>query len=188
MKSNVGGLMLSTMHRIIYRGKPVPKMQHPYLALVVGITCILVLWLGLGKAYVSVAYDPHEVNCLPELHMAFLVHRQPSAVAKGDYLFWKPMGALAYVKEKFVLKRVAGVPGDRLVVKDGKVFINGVIVAKGFDNAILYKKNGPEDFERSETIPADSYFVIGSADGSNDSRYWGYLNKNDVSGSAYRVF
>lgn len=164
-----------------------PKMKRPFLALFVGLTCAVALYFGSGKSYISLTYDPHEVNCLPELHLALLVHSRPDSVAHGDYLFWKASGSLSYVKETFVLKRVAGIPGDKLVIKDGRVLINDIQVAQGFDNAILYKKVA-RDFERSETIPANSYFVIGTADLSNDSRYWGYLSHEEVLGRAHRIY
>jgi conjugal transfer pilin signal peptidase TrbI len=163
------------------------KMQRPVLAAAVGLGCVLALIFGTGRHYVSLSWDPHEVNCLPELHLALLVHSSPKQVGRHQYVFWRPSGALSYVKEDFALKRVAGVPGDRLTVRDETVYINGEVVARGLDNAVLYDK-GPADFERSEIIPADRFFVIGTASMSNDSRYWGYLPKSEIAGIAYRVY
>lgn len=160
---------------------------RPYLAAAVGAGCAVVLYLGAGQKFISLAWDPHEVNCLPELHLALLVHKQPAGVRKGDYLFWKAGGSLSYVQEEYVLKKVAGVPGDRLDIRDGKVRINGDVVAEGLENAVLYKKL-PSQLERSETIPVGSYFVIGTARFSNDSRYWGYLTTDRISGKGYRIY
>lgn len=159
------------------------------LAFAVLVVSLLALYFGRGRDYVSLAYDPHAASCLPELHLVFLVHARPNVVDRGDYIFWKPSGALAYVKDDFALKKVAGVPGDKLVIKDNAVTINGAVVVTGFENASLYlfKKDG-RDFEKNEVIPQDSYFVIGTAKGSNDSRYWGYLPKNEVRGKGYRIY
>jgi conjugal transfer pilin signal peptidase TrbI len=156
---------------------------------VLGVACLLALYAGHGRSFISFAWDPHEVNCLPELHLALLVHSRPSKVERGDYLFWKAsaVGALSYVAEDFVLKRVAGVPGDRLDIREGQVFINNRLVAEGLEDAVLYKRR-PADFERKEVIPPDHYFVIGTAHMSNDSRYWGYLPHEAIVGKGYRIY
>lgn len=167
--------------------RPKTPATRPYLAAAVGAGCALALYLGAGQNFVSLAWDPHEVNCLPELHLALLVHTEPGKIQKGDYLFWRAAGSLSYVKEQFVLKKVAGIPGDRLDIRDGQVRINGDVVAEGFENAVLYKKTAAQ-FERGGTIPPDSYFVIGTARMSNDSRYWGYLTAERIVGKGYRIY
>ena len=165
------------------------RAARPWLSFAIGLACAVALYAGHGRTFVSLAYDPHEVNCLPELHLALLVHRQPARVERDDYLFWKPsaIGALSYVKEDFVLKRVAGVPGDRLRILDGQVFVNGKLVAEGLEDAVLYQRR-PADFERSEVIPPGRYFVIGTARLSNDSHYWGYLPHEAIVGRGYRIY
>lgn len=159
------------------------------LSFVVGAACAAALYFGHGRSYVSLSWDPHEVNCLPELHLALLVHSQPSKVARGDYLFWRAssISALSYVTDDYVLKRVAGVPGDRLDIRDSKVFVNEELVAEGLEDAVLYKHSAAA-FERSEVIPPDRYFMVGTARMSNDSRYWGYLPHDAIVGKGYRIY
>lgn len=166
-----------------------PSPARLCMSLVIGLVAGAALYYGHGRAFVSLAYDPHEVNCLPELHLALLVHRQPAKIEHGDYLFWKTgaIVALSYVKEAFVLKRVAGVPGDTLRIHDGRVFINGGLVARGLEDAALYQRH-PADFERMEVIPPGRYFVIGTTRLSNDSRYWGYLPREAIVGKGYRIY
>jgi conjugal transfer pilin signal peptidase TrbI len=160
-----------------------------WLALAVGSLCAAALYFGHGRAFVSLAYDPHEATCLPELHLVLLVHRQPAAIERGDYLFWKTnaIPALAFLKEPFTLKRVAGLPGDMLSIRAGRVYINEKLVVEGLEDAVLYKRR-PEDFERREVIPPGHYFMVGTARFSNDSRYWGYLPADLIAGKAYRVY
>ncbi|WP_423383585.1 signal peptidase I [Burkholderia sp. LMG 32019] len=136
---------------------------------------------------ISLGFDPQNQRCLPNLHLALMIHRQPSAVRDGDLLFWRPQGALAGFKERYILKMVAGVPGDRVTIRDGKVAINGRVVADGFPLARYYKRSA-KAFERDEVIPSGQYFLIGVHPESNDSRYWGYLEANRVAGYAYRLF
>jgi conjugal transfer pilin signal peptidase TrbI len=126
---------------------------------------------------------------LPELHLAVLVHNRPAKVDRGDYLFWRAssVDALSYVKEDFVLKRVAGVPGDTLRISGDQVFINDKLVAEGLEDAVMYKRR-PADFERTEMIPPERYFVVGTARMSNDSRYWGFLPHEAIVGKGYRIY
>jgi conjugal transfer pilin signal peptidase TrbI len=158
-------------------------------ALAIGLASTAALYFGHGRSFVSLSYDPHEVNCLPELHLALLVHNRPAKVGRGDYLFWKAnsIAALSYVKEDFVLKRVAGVPGDTVRIRGNQVFINDKLVAEGLEDAVLYERR-PADFERIEVIPAKRYFVVGTARMSNDSRYWGYLPHEAIVGKGYRIY
>lgn len=171
------------------RARAAATPARPGLALLVGTACAAALYFGHGRSFVSLSYDPHTVNCLPELHLALLVHDRPSAIARGDYLFWKASAtrALSYVTDDFVLKRVAGVPGDRLSIRNDRVFINDEVVAEGLEDAVLYNRR-PSDFERTEIIPPDRYFMIGTARLSNDSRYWGYLSGEAIAGKGYRIY
>lgn len=171
------------------RARTAAVPTRPWLALLVGTACAVALYSGHGRSFVSLSYDPHTVNCLPELHLALLVHTRPAAIERGDYLFWKASAtsALSYVTGDFVLKRVAGLPGDRLSIRNDRVFINGELVAEGLEDAILYNRR-PSDFERTETIPPGRYFMIGTARLSNDSRYWGYLPSEAIAGKGYRIY
>lgn len=112
---------------------------------------------------------------------------QPGEVHRGDLLFWRPDGALAGFKEQYILKMVAGTPGDHLTIRAGRVFINGKQVVQGFPLAASYGRD-QRAFERDEVVPPNAYFMVGVHPNSNDSRYWGYLDARKVSGYAYRLF
>jgi conjugal transfer pilin signal peptidase TrbI len=163
--------------------------SRQWIALAVGVVSAVAIYIGHGRSFVSLSYDPHAINCLPELHLALLVHRRPTKVERGDYLFWKAssIGALSYVAERFVLKKVAGVPGDRLSIQGDRILINGRLVAEGLEDAVLYKRPAAA-FQRTEVIPPGKYFVIGTARLSNDSRYWGYLAHETIVGKGYRIY
>lgn len=151
------------------------------------LTALLLADCFWFKPLITVGIDPQKERCLPNLHAALMIHRPPRTVHDGDLLFWKPQGALAGFKEQFILKEVAGVPGDRLTIAGGKVMINGKVVVEGFPLARYYHKPSGS-FERDEVIPPGKLFVIGTHPLSNDSRYWGYLDAGRLSGFAYRIF
>lgn len=160
---------------------------RPKLAIVLLALSFAALYFGHGKQFVGFAWNPEDQACLPNLHLAFFVYKTPNTVRRGDYVFWKPYGALSYVREAHVLKEVAGVPGDRVRISEGIVYINGRQVAAGLENAPMYGRSA-ESFEVDETISPGRYFVIGTVQYSNDSRYWGYLPHDRIEGFAYRVF
>lgn len=92
---------------------------------------------------------------------------------------------LRYPKDptKLYIKRIVGLPGERLEMRDNKVLINGVEFKEDYLDQ-TYNQSGlwiPE-----KLIPPDHYFVLGdNRDNSSDSRYWGTVDKSLVVGKLY---
>lgn len=79
-----------------------------------------------------------------------------------------------------LVKRVIGLPGEEIQVKNGKVLVNGVALE---ENYLLEKPNYQYD---PVTVPADSYFVLGdNRRSSNDSHIWGFLSKQNILGKVW---
>ena len=81
-------------------------------------------------------------------------------------------------KNKLV-KRVIGLPGETLEVKDNKLYINGEYVEETFDHKVT------EDYKYKEgKIPEGTYFVMGDNRlNSLDSRIIGPISKEDIEGT-----
>ena len=167
----------------------VDQEKKPYISSFVCALCsvLLLVFFYWSKPPFTLAFDPNDEKCLPDMHLALLMHSKPDSVHDGDYLFFKPNEALSYVKQEFVLKMVGGIPGDHLVIHDGVVSINGVVMSKSMPLASFYHKN-TQGFDRDETVPEGKFFMVGTNINSDDSRYWGYLDVKDVAGHAYKVF
>jgi signal peptidase I len=85
------------------------------------------------------------------------------------------------------VKRVVGLPGDRISIRDGHVFRDGV---KEKDSYIA-PCNGPGscNFPITVTIPKGHYFMMGDNRGqSDDSRFWGPVPKGWIIGQAFFTY
>jgi signal peptidase I len=94
-------------------------------------------------------------------------------------------------ENKDFIKRIMGVPGDRISVKEGKVYINGEKVDEhAYLSDSVYTSGGAFLQEgEEETVPAGSYFVMGdNRPFSSDSREWGFLKKSEIIGKSFFVY
>ncbi len=86
------------------------------------------------------------------------------------------------------LKRIIGLPGDTVQIKDGKVYINGSTTPLKED----YLKETPVGDYGPYTVPEDSYFMMGdNRNDSFDSRFWEhtFATKDEFIGKAeFRYF
>jgi signal peptidase I len=81
------------------------------------------------------------------------------------------------------IKRIVGVAGDRIAVRDGHVVRNGVQQREPF---IRPCGGGPDCNLDAITVPANHYFMMGDNRGaSDDSRYWGPVPRGWIVGGAF---
>jgi signal peptidase I len=116
----------------------------------------------------------------------FLDQRRPAEIARGEYLQFALKGD-PHVGDRVLIKSAVGVPGDELeTAADGRVLVNGVVVAV----AKPYSLKGEKLvwFRFAGRIPPGRYFVCGEHKDSYDSRYFGLVDGRDVVSVAYPLF
>lgn len=88
------------------------------------------------------------------------------------------------------IKRVIALPGEKVMVSGGKVYINGQILAEPYIENSVYTGGGQFLQEgREYLVPDDHYFVMGdNRPNSSDSRYWGAIGKKSISGRAWIIY
>ena len=102
-------------------------------------------------------------------------------IQRGDMVvFWFPLDP-----SKSYIKRVIGLPGDRVAIDDGAVFVNGSPLSEEYVPADYRDHNSRAEI----TVGPHSYYVLGDhRSSSNDSRSWGTVDRNFIYGKAVFVY
>ena len=101
---------------------------------------------------------------------------------RGDVVVFKyPLDT-----RKDYIKRVIGLPGDRVELVNKKLFINGRVTDDPHASYSVYgnlRNFGPV------TVPANHLFVMGdNRDESSDSRVWGFVPLSYLKGKAFLIY
>lgn len=97
------------------------------------------------------------------------------------------------------VKRVVGMPGETIMIRDKRVFVNGERLDEPYvlfeddrtypDESALPEPYRSRDQYGPYTIPPDEYFAMGdNRDRSSDSRYWGTVPRALIKGRAFMVY
>lgn len=105
-----------------------------------------------------------------------LMKRKPGSIDRGDIvIFYFPLDP-----SKSYIKRVIGLPGETVMIEDGKISINGKQVEEPYLNAEYLSHDA---LPAPMKVPDGHYFVLGdNRRNSSDSRYWGMVPRKAIYG------
>jgi len=149
----------------------------------------LILAVLLSFIVIVFLYQPVQVegtSMMPEVtnHQRifinkFIYHFEP--IQRGDIVVFLYPGD----RTKSYIKRVVGLPGEWVALRDGRLYINGEPHPETYIP--------PEYFDHQDYGPfhveTNHYFVLGDhREASNDSRSWGTVDRGDIYGKAVFVY
>lgn len=169
------------------RKLPKPTIWEELLSWITSFAISLVI-LALFLVFVGKPFTVSGQSMYPTLH-------------DSDRMFMSKLGDIkrfdivvlqAPDQDKEYIKRVIGMPGDTIEVKDGKLYINGQVVDQPFINTelLMNKTVYIDDFTLQELtgelkVPEGKYFVMGDNRGvSKDSRMIGFIERSAIAGKA----
>ncbi len=105
---------------------------------------------------------------------------------RGDVIVFK---APPDFKDEFI-KRIIGTPGDKVMVKAGKVYVNGNQISEQYLMPNQYTSAGSFLTEGLEVaVPANNYMVFGdNRDHSFDGRSFGFIDRSKINGRAWIIY
>ena len=114
-------------------------------------------------------------------------------IKRGDVIVFK----YPEEPERDFIKRVIGLPGETLELRNKKVYVNGTPLDEPYVHFLTppsadYQEVTSYDVRERYgpvTVPPNQYFVMGdNRDNSQDSRYWGFLPRDLVKGKALVIY
>ena len=166
----------------------VKELQATAINVGIVVAVVLVAFLLVFTFFTSVKMAGVSMRPTIEDETNLLINR-------GRYLFMKPshnhivaFESLSNEQDTIYVKRVVAVPGDTVVIKGGRLFVNGEKYDDVADTeSITYTGLA----ETQLTLGEDEYFVLGdNRNNSEDSRYinYGNVQKSEIKGKiTYRI-
>jgi signal peptidase I len=158
------------------------KIKLTVVSLMVFIVVILIS-INLYKSSTTINVEVIGKSMEPTLHSGQTLKAQKdiSKIKRGDIIIFRfPK------KNKVLIKRVIGLPGEKIRIENEKVFINDKVLDEPYIKEQMNSsldENLPVDF----VIPVDAYYVMGdNRNNSNDSRSLGVIPIKSILGKLIR--
>ncbi len=163
------------------------KQQNPWIEGLQTIGLSIVLALGIRQFVAEARFIPSgsmepTLQIDDRLVVEKISYRFNPPKRSDIIVFQAPQRALDAVgstSHDAYIKRVIGLPGEKVQVKDGKVFIDDKVLQENYIQA-------PPDYQWGpEVVPEGQYLVLGdNRNSSSDGHVWGFLPEESIIGRA----
>ena len=163
--------------------KKTQKVKHEAIDLIKSLLIAVIIALLIRQFVVEIFFVEGK-----SMHPT-LSHSQRLVVNKLTYYFDEPersdIVVFEYESDKDFIKRIVGLPGEKVKIERGSVYIN-----KQPLNEQYIRKTGKADYG-PEKVPENHYFVLGdNRSNSVDSRSSrvGFVREEEIKGKAFFIF
>ncbi|MCU8013776.1 signal peptidase I [Shewanella sp. SM74] len=134
----------------------------------------------------TLAVPSQEYSCLFARY--FLVDKTNITIKRDRLVaFNLPVDTPYFKKGSRWIKKLVGVPGDRVIVRIDEVLINGKSYKNNMRQLLMKIELAESAITREFVLAEDEYFMVGETPLSYDSRFWGVVHARDMIGDAYAV-
>ncbi len=160
-----------------------PDPENPWVEGLKTVGLSIILALGIRTFVAEARYIPSG-SMLPtlEINDRLIIDKLGYKFAdpkRGDVVVFSPTDALKQQYKDAFIKRIIGLPGETVEVKNAQVIINGETISENYIAEEPQYNWGPQ------TVPENSYLVLGdNRSNSFDSHSWGFVPRENIIGRA----